>query len=123
VADPDGFFAELDVLYDFLRLYDAVSTHRRAVREAQDALFAEVVAAYPTLTDAQVKALVVEDKWVAAVEDAVRGEVERVTQRLAGRVQTLEARYATPLPDLEDEADALAARVREHLETITEAHA
>jgi len=59
---------------------------------------------------------VVEDKWIATVEGAVRGEVERITQRLAGRVQTLETRYADPLPELEDEVGALAETVDHHLQ-------
>jgi len=65
-----------------------------------------------------VKDLVVEDKWIASVEGAVRDEVERITQRLAGRVQELETRYADPLPELEDEVDALSDTVDEHLKTM-----
>ena len=47
------------------------------------------------------KDLVVEDKWIATVDNAVRDEVERITQQLAGRVQELETRYSDPLPALE----------------------
>jgi hypothetical protein len=58
------------------------------------------------------------DQVRPAQEGAVRGEVERITQRLAGRVQELETRYADPLPELEDEVDALSETVDEHLKTM-----
>jgi type I restriction enzyme M protein len=43
---------------------------------------------------------------------------EHITQQLAGRVQELETRYADPLPDLEDETDALSNTVDEHLKMM-----
>ena len=65
--------------------------------------------------DAEVKNLVVEDKWIATVDDAVRDEIERITQQLAGRVQQLETRYAKPLPEMEKETSKLSDTVDEHL--------
>ena len=118
VNDANGFFAELDVLYDYLSRYDDVTTKKSDVKEAREDLYKTVLKKYPDLTDAEVKTLVVEDKWIATVDDAVRDEIERITQQLAARVQELETRYADPLPELEDEVDALADNVRVHLETM-----
>jgi type I restriction enzyme M protein len=39
-------------------------------------------------------------------------------QTLTGRLRQLAERYATPLPQLVDEVDALAARVDGHLEKM-----
>jgi type I restriction enzyme M protein len=58
------------------------------------------------------------DKWLAALAADIRAEVERVTQRLAGRVQALEERYAEPLPSLVEEVTVLAGRVDEHLRVM-----
>jgi type I restriction enzyme M protein len=118
VDDPEGIFAELDVLYDYLSRYDDVSTRKSDLKDAKADLYNAVIDKYPELTEAEVKDLVVEDKWIATVEGAVQGEVERITQRLAGRVQELETRYAEPLPELENEVDALADNVSAHLETM-----
>ena len=49
---------------------------------------------------------------------AIQQEIERVTQRLAGRLQELTERYATPLPELQDEVTALCDTVSEHLKTM-----
>ncbi|MBI4985936.1 MAG: hypothetical protein HZC24_11535, partial [Rhodocyclales bacterium] len=49
---------------------------------------------------------------------AVQGELDRVSQTLTGRIRQLAERYATPLPQLEDEVKALAARVEGHLKRM-----
>ena len=118
VDDPEGLFAELDVLYDYLSRYDDVTTRKSDLKDAKAVLYEAVIEKYPTLTEDEVKDLVVEDKWIATVEGAVRDEIERITQQLAGRVQELETRYSDPLPELEDEVDALAGNVSAHLETM-----
>ena len=57
----------------------------------------------------------VEDKWSASIRTAIDHEVQRLTQRLAGRVQELEERYARPLPALEHEVEEFSAKVEGHL--------
>ena len=66
----------------------------------------------------EIKSLVVDDKWLAAMTAAVQGELDRVSQKLTGRIRQLAERYATPLPQLTDEVAALAARVDGHLKMM-----
>ena len=115
VQDDGDIFAELDLLHDYLRLVDAEAQARKAHKEAADALDQAVLAKYPELTEEEIKALVVDDKWMAAIERDVRAEVERVAQTVAGRVKALEERYAEPLPDLTAEVESLTERVEDHL--------
>jgi hypothetical protein len=49
---------------------------------------------------------------------AVQGELDRVSQTLTGRIRQLAERYATPLPQLVDEVEALAAKVNGHLKKM-----
>ena len=58
---------------------------------------------YGKLTEDEIKTLVVDDKWLAALAAAVQGELDRVSQALTGRIRQLAERYATPLPQLTDE--------------------
>lgn len=60
----------------------------------------------------------VDDKWMARLSAAVQGEIDRVSQTLTGRIRQLAERYATPLPGLTEEAEALAARVEDHLKAV-----
>lgn len=87
IEDPDGIFAELDAMYGYRRLGHIESEKRSEVQKATAELYRKVIETYPELTEKEVKDLVVEGKWIATVEGAVRDEVERITQRLAGRVQ------------------------------------
>ncbi|MCM8663270.1 MAG: type I restriction endonuclease subunit M, partial [Candidatus Accumulibacter sp.] len=89
----------------------------KAVKDAQKALDAKA-AQYAKLTEAEIKTLVVEDKWLTALATSVEGELDRVSQALTGRIRQLAERYATPLPRLAEEVETLAARVDEHLKKM-----
>ena len=106
---------ERDALMCCLDLIEAESEAGRSVKEAQDALDEKVLARYATLTESEIKTLVVEDKWFAGIRGAIDGEVQRLTQGLAGRVKALEERYARPLPALEQEVEAFGRKVEGHL--------
>ena len=94
------------------------ATAGKKVKESQKALDARVASKYKQLTEAEIKTLMVEDKWLAAIAANVQGELDHVSQALTGRIQQLAERYATPIPKLTDEVEAFAARVHEHLKKM-----
>ena len=98
-----------------LELVEAEAEAADACKEAQAVLNHQVLARYTTLAEDEIKTLVVEDKWLASIQDEIGGEVQRLTQELAGRVKDLEDRYAKPLPMLEEELAVLSERVDRHL--------
>ena len=106
---------EHDALEHCLSLLDAKSKAEKAVKDAQLALDEQVLAHYATLTEDEIKTLVVEDKWFASIRAAIDGEVQRLTQALAVRVQELKERYAQPLPDLVNEVEDFSLKVDTHL--------
>ena len=109
---------ERDILICCLALIESEAKAGKAVKEAQAALDRAVLARYAALTEAEIKTLVVEDKWCASIRAAIDGEVQRLTERLAIRVQELEERYARPLPALEQEVEVLSAKVAGHLKRM-----
>jgi len=109
---------ELKMLEAYAALIDKESAASKKVKEAQKALDAKVAAKYGQLSEAEIKTLVVEDKWLAALAASVQGELDRVSQALTGRIKQLAERYATPLPKLACEVETLAARVDEHLKKM-----
>ncbi len=98
-----------------LALFETENEAGKAVKAAQATLDEKVLARYAKLTEAQIKTLVVEDKWFASIRDATENEVQRLTQQLAERVKELEKRYARPLPELEREVEAFSVKVEEYL--------
>ena len=115
--EPDAE-EERTALTHCLSLLEAESKASKAVKEAQKALDEQVLARYATLTEAEIKTLVVEDKWLKNIRAAIEGEVQRLTQQLAGRVKELEERYARPLPELEREVEAFGDKVAGHLKRM-----
>ena len=113
-GEPDSK-EEWGVLTSCVLLINAVSKVNRAVKKEQEALDQQVLAHYATLTEAEIKALVVEDKWLATIQAEVAGEVQRLTQKLTDRVKELEERYAQRLPDLEQEVESFGVKVEAHL--------
>lgn len=74
-----------------------------------------MLAHYAQLSEAELKTLVVDDKWLATLQADVQTELDRVSQALSGRIRQLAERYTTPLPALNAEVEALAAKVNAHL--------
>ena len=97
---------------------DAEADAKKAVKDTQTELDQAVLARYGKLTEDEIKQLAVDDKWLADIRTAIESEVERITNQLAGRVRELEERYEAPLPTIEREVEALAARVTGHLEKM-----
>lgn len=107
-----------DALERCERLIDAESEANKALKIAQAALDEKVLARYARLTEAEVKDIAVQLKWLATIQEAAEAEVTRVTASLAGRVKELEERYADPLPSLERSVDALSKKVATHLKRM-----
>ena len=106
---------EMTALKHCLALFDAEAAANKKLKEAIKARDEAVFRHYAQLTEAEIKALVVDDKWLAAIEQDVQGEIERVTQQLATRIRELEERYAEPLPEIMQEVESLQAKVDELL--------
>lgn len=114
----DPISHELRVLLEWLKLAAEESALKKRVKEADAALDAVAYARYPKLTEAEVQALVVDDKWLATLDAAVRGEMDRLSQQLTARVKELAERYETPLPRLNERVAELEGRVSRHLEKM-----
>jgi type I restriction enzyme M protein len=113
-VDPE----EQEVLSKYLLLLEKSPKATKKAREASDALQEKLRAQYAKLTVEQAREIVVHDKWLAALRAGVQAELGRVSSALTGRVRELAERYEQPLPALEQEAEALQAKVNAHLERM-----
>ncbi len=107
---------EAAALREWLRLHEEEADLKKRLKEADAALDAKAYAKYPKLTEPEIKALIVDDKWLAAL--AIHGEMDRVSRQLTQRVKELAERYETPLPQLSDRVAELEAKVNGHLERM-----
>ncbi len=109
---------ERKLLATYVDLIEQEATASKKVKDATKALDAQVAAQYSQLSVADIKTLVVVNKWLTALATRVQGELDRVSQALTGRIKQLAERYATPIPQLAVEVETLAARVDEHLKKM-----
>ena len=107
--------ATLEGYADLLQQQSNVKAKRKAAQEDMDQ---KIDAKYPRLTEAEVKTLVVDEKWMARLSTSVQSEIDRVSRTLNGRICQLAERYIAPLPLLVDKLETLSARVDEHLKTM-----
>ncbi|MBU1626779.1 type I restriction-modification system subunit M, partial [bacterium] len=109
---------EQKVMEKYLVFGEHESEAKRKIKEAEKLLETKVIAKYKVLTESEIKVLVVDDKWMATVELAVKGEMDRISQRLTGRIKELAERYAIPLPTLVTETEVLTSKVDAHLKKM-----
>ncbi len=103
---------------DLLKQQSSTTAKRKA---AQADLDQKIDAKYLELSEAEIKTLVVHDKWMAHLSASVLSEIDRVSQTLTGRICQLTQRYAAPLPKLERKVEEFGARVEGHLKKMGQA--
>lgn len=109
---------EAAALIAWLKLSTEEADLKKRVKDAEAALDAKAYAKYPKLTDTEVKALVVDDKWLATLDARIHGEMDRISQALTQRVRELAERYETPLPQMQSQVAELEAKVSRHLQKM-----
>ena len=142
-SDQDGVFADFDkvnkvnvaarlkeiksdkqltedvvVLSTWLKLNAEESDLKKRIKIAEFSLDVKAFSHYQKLTEDEIQALVVDEKWIAALDAAIHSEMDRVSLQLAQRVKELAYRYETPLPRIQNRVVDMEARVSMHLEKM-----
>ncbi len=106
---------EITLLEHFLNQSDKITESNKKIKSLQKSLEKKVLEKYKILTDDEIKILVVEQKWVLYLENAVQNEMQRISQRLTQRIKELIERYETPMPLQLKEVKLLEEKVNVHL--------
>ena len=78
----------------------------------------KVKARYNSFNINEIKFLVIEDKWMASIEQSIKNEMDRISQRLTSRIKQLTERYENTLPQLSVKVGSLTAKVDEDLKKM-----
>jgi len=106
---------DAEVLQQWLDLKEEETQLKKKLEELEALVDRQAYEHYPRLKEAEIKTLVVDDKWLSALDAAVRGELDRITQRLTHRVKELADRYEAPLPAVAKRVEDLQSLVDGHL--------
>jgi type I restriction enzyme M protein len=118
IKDDADSEEEIKALKNYLDLVEKEAVARGALKLAEESLSLKVANKYKHLTEEEVKALVVEDKWLATLASVLQGELNRVSQTLTGRIRELAERYSIPLPVLDHQLLLLSENVNKHLKNM-----
>jgi len=106
------------VFETYLKLVDNQSDLNKKIKDTTASLDIKVIIRYKTLTEDEIKQLVVDDKWMATIERSVKTEMERISQGLTQRIKELAERYETTMPKQTAEVATLELKVNAHLEKM-----
>ena len=109
---------ELAVLQKYMSLLDAESNYKKAIKQAEADLDTKLEKKYPQLTLEEIRHLLVEEKWFAAIYSGIDTIHEAVSHHLSARVTQLVERYEYTLKECEDEVDQYEVKVKSHLERM-----
>jgi type I restriction enzyme M protein len=87
----------------------------KKIKELEISLDKKLLEKYKNLTPDEIKKLVVDDRWMTAIEKEIRTEVERISQKLSQRIKELSERYENTLSEISDKVTEYEKKVQEHL--------
>lgn len=109
---------DYEVLLAYKKLDDQISKLKKEIKTKKDSLTGQINEKYRTIRIEELKEMIVDDKWLRAIENDINDELNRVSQRLTSRIEELAERYAHTLPKLEQEHEALFGKVNDHLKRM-----
>ena len=112
------YIFELTIIKQYIVLVDKESELKKEIKEKEKELDNKLYAKYPELTEEEIKLLVVNDKWLNTIENAVSTEIDQISQRLTNRIKELAERYDRPLPKTNQLVADLESTVNAHLEKM-----
>ena len=113
-ADPE----EAKLLKQLAKLMTSETEAKKAAKEFEEALTEATLKKYPALTDAEIRALVVDDKWMADIAALIEAEIEARTEQLTARVRVLTERYGNTLPKVTEHIAKMSTKVGNHLKAM-----
>jgi type I restriction enzyme M protein len=99
-------------------LFEKQVSLNKQLKEKQAELEDLTLKKYDKLTEAEVKNLVIEKKWLALLNFNITGEIDAISQRLTARIKELGDRYDDTLSSLDTSTKKLENNVNAHLKKM-----
>ncbi|MCD9610831.1 type I restriction-modification system subunit M [Tenacibaculum maritimum] len=118
IKDEPTEVAAFKVANQLLKLFNKEASLKKEAKVMATDLDALCLAQYGKLTEAAVRELVVDKKWLASLQATLQTEMDAISQRLTSRIQELAARYEHTLTELDGTTNMLENKVSEHLKKM-----
>lgn len=105
---------EKEALQEVKEAFDAETDAKKAAKDLEET----VIARYKSLTEAEIKTLLIQTKWIGAVSSSIEAVLDSVRRSLSSRLQTLASRYDDSLPAITARALTKTKAVEHHLKEM-----
>ena len=116
--DKDEALGELRVIKQYMDLLEVITELKSKIKTAEKELDDLAYNKYPTLTEEEIKTLVVDDKWLSAIGDSNQLRDRTHLTTTYPTHQRLAERYEMTLTQLDEQVGELEAKVNAHLEKM-----
>lgn len=121
VAEPEAVYetqSNFEVLEEYLSIDISIKKVNAEIKKLNAELEAKVLAKYPTLSETEVKRLVIQHKWQGAFALALTQEQEKISRNLTDRIKALAERYTVTLSEIQNSLSEVERRVLSHLKQM-----
>jgi type I restriction enzyme M protein len=108
----------LAMLQTIEKLFEKAASLGKQLKEEQAELDELTMKKYEKLSEAKVKDLVIEKKWMSSLAASIQGEIDAISQRLTARIKELGERYDETLGALDASTKELEEKVNAHLKKM-----
>ncbi|MCT4142047.1 type I restriction-modification system subunit M [Elizabethkingia anophelis] len=109
---------EIVVIENYIRLSEAIPSFTKLIKIQKETIEKLVLELYPTLSENEIKDLVINKKWFKHLEQCLYEEKERMSQTLTHRIMELTERYKVTLPEMETALNEYETKVKSHLQKM-----
>lgn len=100
------------------KLFEKASSLGKLLKEKDAELDELTLKQYDKLSEADVKKLLIENKWMASLQSSILAEIDAISQRLTTRIKELGERYDETLGALDSATKELEDKVSAHLKKM-----
>lgn len=108
----------LALAQSMMDLFDKEAQLKKDIKAQDKELDKRTLAQFQQLTEAEVRELLIHDKWLSTLQNSIQTEIDAISQRLTARIKELAGRYAHTLTELDAEVKEMEAKVALHLEKM-----
>lgn len=109
---------EAQVFENYIALQENLVETNAFIKKQKTKIEKAVTEIYPTLSEKEIKHLVIEKKWLQNLENALHAETDKISQTISQRIKELAERYRETLGELEAQTQDYEAKVKLHLAKI-----
>jgi type I restriction enzyme M protein len=118
IKGKKDFDEERRLLEEYLQLSDKAAEAKQKIKVLQAELERKVWERYELLSIGEVKALIIENKWISALLEIVSREMRQLAQRMFDRTHELAIRYEESLSHQLDMVKEIEIKVNAHLKKM-----